>query len=62
MVTNNVADGGGGIVNYGELTLIDSTVSKNTAEGIANPPAIHCGAGGGVMAVDGVEHPAGDDQ
>jgi hypothetical protein len=48
LVTNNVADGGGGIVNYGELMLIDSTVSKNVAEGIAKPPAIHCGAGGGI--------------
>lgn len=48
VVTNNLADGGGGIVNYGALTLVDSTVSNNTAEGIAKPPAIHCGAGGGI--------------
>jgi hypothetical protein len=43
-----VADGGGGIVNYGDLTLIDSTVRDNVAEGIAKPPAIHCGGGGGI--------------
>jgi hypothetical protein len=51
VVTDNIANGGGGICNRGpgELTLINCTVSGNTADGIA-PYSFQCGSGGGITS------------
>jgi hypothetical protein len=51
VVTDNVANGGGGISSRGEgeLTLINCTVSGNTADGIAEY-SFQCGSGGGITS------------
>jgi hypothetical protein len=51
VVTDNIANGGGGLCNRGpgELTLINCTVSGNTADGIAEY-SLQCGSGGGITS------------
>jgi hypothetical protein len=51
-VSNNAANDGAGIYNRGDLTLVDSTVRDNFADGIA-PPGYECGSGGGIKSSQG---------
>jgi hypothetical protein len=52
VVRDNNANAGGGICNRGELTLIDSSVSYNIANGVG-PEGYTCGAGGGIKCERG---------
>jgi hypothetical protein len=49
IVSDNVANGGGGVCSRGsgELTLVNCTVRNNVADGIA-PMSFQCGSGGGI--------------
>lgn len=53
LITDNSADGGGGISSsMGSLTVISSTISNNTARG-DGPRGEQCGGGGGVKCSTG---------
>jgi predicted outer membrane repeat protein len=53
IVRNNQANCGGGIVSQGGvLEVINSTITKNTADGEAEP-GLNCGSGGGIKLVEG---------
>lgn len=52
LIRYNLADCGGGVVNQGgALTIENSTISSNKADGIA-PPGLECGSGGGIKLVE----------
>ena len=52
IVTDNTSNDGAGICNGDALTLVNSTVSHNTADGIA-PMGYECGSGGGIKCEKG---------